>query len=383
MICTFCGTENPKENRFCGMCGVRLERRKAERRVTQRGSVTCSGCGHVNELGFKFCGMCGVRVDQRVQERRAANEASRATAVANTQLPTPEARRGGVERGSASAWAVPSPANRERQQSGTVVHTQHSDVPRSVSGPSFLGLSDSTEAEYLLEDEGSSHRGLRTFLLLVVLAAIVGLIFVQYRSSLQANPKSPEAPKPGPATVPRPEGKSQPPGKEKTLLAAVAAHNLQSAVTDVAKAQASEPLSGDDDPVAGKKSRLQASAPAQDDPPNNRNPARGANPPAEVNDQPSPALIKAQQYLHGRGVHQDCEQGLVYLRAAARENDPQAAVQMAALYSSGFCVGQDRVKAYQWFTSAREMEPGNRWIARNLSQLWAQMSPQERRLIHQ
>jgi hypothetical protein len=54
---------------------------------------------------------------------------------------------------------------------------------------------------------------------------------------------------------------------------------------------------------------------------------------------------------------------------------------MGALYSSGFCVAQDRVRAYQWFSSARDMEPNNRWINKNLSQLWAQMTPSERSRI--
>ena len=98
---------------------------------------------------------------------------------------------------------------------------------------------------------------------------------------------------------------------------------------------------------------------------------------------PSAALVRAQQYLQGRGVPQSCEQGLIYLKAATEQNDPRAAVQMGALYSSGFCVEQDRVKAYKWFASAHDLEPSNRWIDRNLNQLWAQMSPDERRKVQQ
>lgn len=403
MMCTFCGTENPQGNRFCGMCGVRLERRKTERR-TNRSQTTCSDCGHVNEQGHKFCGMCGVRIDRRTQERRAGDEAARATAMANAQLPTPDPRRGGLRREpemartSSATLAPPSPDDRGRQ-SGAGLRAEQPHVSTSVAGPSFLGLSDSsTEAEYLLEDEGSSHRGIRTLLLLIVLAAIVGLIFVQYRSSLRANPRSPEQPNPGPATVPRPDGKNRPLVKEKTLVAAVAARTLESGVNGLAKASAA-PLDSGDDAVTKTNGGEQASAKlpgakTPDAKPANakstnvklseqEQPPTSADTAPEANDKPSPALIKAQQYLHGQGVRQNCEQGLVYLKAATRENDPQAAVQMAALYSSGFCVTQDRVKAYQWFSSAREMEPDNRWIAKNLNQLWAQMTPQEKQQIHQ
>ena len=96
---------------------------------------------------------------------------------------------------------------------------------------------------------------------------------------------------------------------------------------------------------------------------------------------PSTALVRAQQYLRGgRGVQQNCEQGLLYLHAATDKNDPGAAIQMAALYSSGVCVKQDRVMAYRWFNSAHELQPGNMWIQKNMDQIWAQMSSQERRL---
>jgi TPR repeat protein len=96
---------------------------------------------------------------------------------------------------------------------------------------------------------------------------------------------------------------------------------------------------------------------------------------------PSAALVRAQQYIRGTGgVGQNCEQGLLYLHAATDKSDPGAAIQMAALYSGGICVKQDRVMAYRWFNSAHELQPANVWIQRNMDQLWAQMSTQERRL---
>src|SRR5215472_16290622 len=103
MICTFCGSENRQGNRFCGMCGVRLERRNAERRVKDNGSTQCNSCGHINEPGYKFCGMCGLRVDRRTEDRRGAPEKSRANAMANAQLPTPESRRALAESSRARA----------------------------------------------------------------------------------------------------------------------------------------------------------------------------------------------------------------------------------------------------------------------------------------
>src|SRR3954469_7014523 len=93
MLCTFCGTENRPEYKFCGSCGVRLDRRHTERRTQQSGSPKCAECGHANEPGMKFCGMCGTRIERRMEERRGDSEASRAAAIANAQLPSPDVKR--------------------------------------------------------------------------------------------------------------------------------------------------------------------------------------------------------------------------------------------------------------------------------------------------
>lgn len=377
MICTFCGTENPGANRFCGMCGVRLERRKLERRVEQSGMTACAECGHMNESKFKFCGMCGAQIDRRMQERRGASERSRAHAVANVRLPSPDLHRPVMRpepeatRGS-GALAATALADRESQSERAPLHHNMPEVASGVAGPSFLGLNDPPNADYLLEEERSPHRGLRALLLLVVLAAIVGLILVQYRSSMNNNQRSPQPPNPAPATIPRSEGSSRP-AQDNGLRVAVAAHSLQPAVASVAQAAS---VSLNENATNAAKKGADDSRESGDDAAVKTDPRR------VTDDQPSPALVKAQQYLHGRGVRQNCEQGLMYLRAAARENDPQAAVQMGALYSSGLCVTQDRVKAYEWFSTARNMRPGNRWISRNLNELWAKMSPQERQQIH-
>src|SRR6476620_1153889 len=158
MLCTFCGTENRSEYKFCGTCGVRLERRQAERRTRQGGvSMQCTGCGHLNEPGLKFCGMCGTRIERRVQERRGGADEPRAAAIANAQLPSPDV----VGRARATV-AAPSPPAEEVP----VVSSRKGepgifrDEPKNgthISGPSFLGLNSQPEGdgEYQLEDEPS------------------------------------------------------------------------------------------------------------------------------------------------------------------------------------------------------------------------------------
>ena len=46
MVCTGCGTENPRGKRFCGDCGAPL-------------ASGCPSCGASNPPGKRFCGDCG------------------------------------------------------------------------------------------------------------------------------------------------------------------------------------------------------------------------------------------------------------------------------------------------------------------------------------
>jgi hypothetical protein len=508
MVCSFCGNENPVDNRFCGMCGVRLERRFADRRVSHDAAqLKCPSCSHVNEAGYKFCGQCGARVDRRVNERRGnVTEEARAMAGANASLPTPDdsrwrkapsttvssdresdvlsppanpsanifvndarredlrredirredlrredLRRNEVVRNELTREALRRPGSRSEDLPRDASPPLHGDEHRSViMGPSFLGLGNESESEgeYLLEDESGSGAGIRRLILLAVLIAIVGLIFLQWRSSLKANQKAPE-PAPGAAprgklTAPALPGQNQPgqsqnqsadspasdPGAVPTASHKVGPiDNTPNVMTDASSASKNQgdALTGPDDPSlpanqadrnpaegnTGDAAKLSNPGKANDLANTNErgkasdtskpeedaregetantagvakaDPAKTAvvdpsaiNPAAPV--RPSATLVRAQQFLQGRGVQQNCEQGLVYLRAAAQKNEPAAAVQMGALYSAGHCVKQDRVMAYRWFNSAHELQPANQWIQKSMDQLWAQMNEQERRL---
>jgi hypothetical protein len=393
MLCTFCGTENRPENKFCGMCGVRLERRKAERRVRQD-SLRCSSCGHANEQGHKFCGMCGSRVDRRVRERRAESpDQPRATAMANAQLPTPE---------TPSGQSVPAPpvavaAQPEEAHSVSVdevlphpktqpaIFREEPPHVATIGGPSFLGLGDEPQnpSDYLLEDEGSSGGVLRRLVLIAILAAIAGLVFVGWRSSSRANPKSAPPPITQPTASPSPQSKDT--DQESVPDSAQGAKNSDSSQTDAAKGANDASADAEASPSAtkvesGENKTLES---ASEKTPTLARKASRESPEAGAAAQhrPSSTLLLAQQYLQGRGVKQNCEQGLMYLKAATQKNEPAAAVQMGALYASGHCVQRNQVTAYRWFTSAHELDPANPWIQTNLDQLWAQMSPQERQQV--
>jgi len=389
------------------MCGVRLERRKSDRRVNETGAhLKCESCGNVNDVGYKFCGMCGNRVDRRLADRRggAALHQARTDAGGNVAVAIPSTAVHEAEH-------VPprSPEPVLHHTTAPVYQRSHADdafhsepVTKSgIQGPSFLGLSDDSDDDgsYLLEEENTSRSGLRKLVLLVILAAIAGLIFVQYRSSLHANPK------PAPAQS-GPQGQTQQPAAISggTANPQIAGPNLAAGQT---QPNAQQPSTADTPSTAAASSQpadpppqvtpVKADGP-EIDPANlaeKSDPAisgdktdkhddpgtgKSLDPTVPAEQKPSAALIRAQQFLLGKGVEQNCEQGLLYLRAAAQKNEPAAAVQMGALYASGHCVHQDRVMAYRWFNSAHELQPANQWIQRNMDLLWGQMTDQERRL---
>ena len=381
MVCSFCGTENRPENKFCGMCGVRLERRHAERRSAPRAaSLQCSACGTVNESGYKFCGNCGSRIERRVVERRGAAIDARAPSPAKP-ADQPAARYVDNTKGDPAAIEeVPvRDAYTHRPPAEPMFRTEHGEH-HGIQGPSFLGLSDDAdhEGDYLLEDESSSRGGLRKLVLVAILAAIIGLIFVQWRSSLHANPKRPTPATNSPSSAPSPQSGVQSPSAEDDHSAqtepAAMAQEPALPVGSANKTAEAAPGPQINDPPAGASLDV---AERSTEPPR---PEAIATPEIPADQKPSSTLQRAQQFLQGKGVPQNCEQGLIYLRAAAQKNEPAAAVQMGALYAAGHCVQQDKVMAYRWFNAAHELQPANQWIQRNLNQLWSEMSDQEHRL---
>jgi TPR repeat protein len=231
-------------------------------------------------------------------------------------------------------------------------------------------------------------------LAVLLLAGIAGTIFLQARARHNATPKSPELAKPVSADVATPQ--------TETPSATENAQNDASAPGPVNSSDADQ-HPRQPETSEGESKTANAATPA--DTPAKERDTKGTdtkedNQPVESaaikkstrkgnggkeklaeEPKPSVALVNAQRYLQGKGVRQNCAQGLQYLKTATEQKDPEATVQMAALYASGHCVRQDRVQAYKWFTSASELQPSNHWIEKNLNWLWADMTSAERQQI--
>lgn len=266
----------------------------------------------------------------------------------------------------------------------------HDRVPNRITGPSFLGLSDepgarSEEGSYLLEDEsesGSSWPGYLMTAILVILALLAirnwGDIRTFASERFGASDSSKHLTQPERVTA----GNQPPQSSSDTAAVSTSTPSAEGADSPKKEPEQSAKLDKPDlDKPQSDAQPLEATGDSADETassapkPSSRKPAAAA--PVYDNSQ----LDEAQKYLQGRGVPQDCNRGLELLRNAAKQPNPKARTQMAALYMSGHCVTQDAAQAYTWFSRAQELEPRNRLIERNMDSLWARMSDEERRKV--
>jgi hypothetical protein len=382
--------------------------------------MRCPRCGNENPDPNRFCGMCG------------------ATLLAAPQAPTMSTQRAATAASATPAKEAPTPPIQVSDPLRPAAPVS-GDTP-SISGPSFLGLSDpaprqraslsidpdsgaSRNLDYLLEDEDqqphkSSGAG-KFFLFLVALALAAGFGYLRWRNHGQGFLGSTTKPSSA-ATQPASDGNSspapdsqvpavqptatptQPPVSTSTAAPATtaapapSAPSSGSATPDTAPpsapspgaskpADAASPAANSDTPAptSGKDSTASAKQPAASDAPsapdsNEPKPALAPKPPAA---KPSvDPVAEAQKYLYGRGVSQDCDRGMRYLKPAANQGNPKAMVEMGALYSAGLCTPHDLPTAYRWFAMALRKDPDNQDVQSDLQKLWGEMTQPERQL---
>jgi Sel1 repeat len=266
------------------------------------------------------------------------------------------------------------------QKKPVPVATPESSPPRQatpVSGPSFLGLGESAENEpysYLLDEEPPRRgfgRAFLGFLMLLLLgagayAAYWKFYFVPEQVSTASSvppapafayertPSPPSSLAVDPATIPLPSNKLT---DQKSL------ENL-AAQTKIASAT---PAASSSNSPKAKGSGTRHSA---DD-----------EVPEEGLSQSAKLLADGEKYLYGRGVPSNCKRAVKSFEAAAELDDPKAMSRLGSLYASGRCVTFDRVKAYQWFARAKNVDPNDTWAEASMDMLWRSMNRTERSSI--
>lgn len=379
--------------------------------------MRCPRCGNDNPDQNRFCGMCG------------------GTLLTAPEGPTTQPQRAGAA--ATPAPAKEAPATRaqvsEPSRRAPVFHS----TP-SISGPSFLGLNDpgprkraglsmdpqdatSRDLDYLLEDEEEQHHssGTGKFLLIIVaLALAVGLGYLRWKNQgfgwLHSTAKPPAAAPPASdetSSSPAPSSQlpaaaqpMQPPPSDSTpantnsptppapVSAAPSETPAGPAAADTSKpaeGTASAPASADEPSGSAAKDSATAAKPTaatdaasdttEEPKPEPAQPA--TKPPAETKPAgPFDAVVEAQKYLYGRGVRQDCDRGMRYLKPAANQGNPRAMIEMGALYSAGLCTPHDLPTAYRWFARALRRDPDNQDVQTDLKKLWGEMTQPERQL---
>lgn len=370
--------------------------------------MRCPQCASDNPPEYRFCGMCGTPLGKRETPVPEPVSVRHDTAADNVREPV--------------ARNEPPPPAR------------HPEPVSSLSGPSFLGLgsepargngrSDS-DISYLFDDEDVRPRRTywRFMLLLLILAVVGGLVYLQYtkegkswtapwahqrpttpvqasqtdQQNQAAQPASPAANQqpatPAASTPPASTTNANPDTPSADQTTAPSSADKQAASGD---ATAGDGATAKDDKSAKTQPDKTETAKAETPSDESDNSEEAATPePAKPVRTPKPkptraaipavspddALItNAEKYLYGRGVPQNCDRALSGLRSAAERDNTRARTLLGTMYATGHCVPKDLPNAYRWFAQASRTSPDNMWVQRNLEMIWREMTPQERQL---
>lgn len=352
--------------------------------------MRCPYCGNENPPDHRFCGMCG----RPLLETRADDSGTEPPPHSDPEPPAPApAYTGGL-------FNLNAPADKPY---------------RSL--------------DYLLEDdeEPKSNKGLM-FLCLIALVLAGGLGWLRWRNvnlpewfkthvsasktTTPPAPNSPDAsanssptdqPNPSPSiqpiqpTVPAPSPSTSNPATptspvpEASSTTSPAPSPATSANPPNAAPPPADSNSGaaapppDSTPPANDSS---TPAPAAASDKHDATPAASA-PPAKPKPAPKPTpkpapkapdqVTLGEQYLYGRGVPQNCEKGLRYVKPAADQSNPKAMITMGALYATGHCLSRDLPTAYRFFALALRGDPDNGPLRQNAEMVWKQMTAEERK----
>lgn len=393
MICTQCGKDNSESNLFCGTCGSRLERRHEQRRQGDR------------RLADRRQNVAADEAGRRTKiESRAPHAEGPAGASGGAVLRTPPARPG-LDRDFAARTEAPvreplSPARRVNE-------------PVAFGGgPSFLGLGE-TSNNYLLEDDAKPRRSYGRFITLLILLAAVAAVGWNWDKIKQAATSARDqsvvgAPSAQPAATPAPSADGLPVGSGQPPAAP--GSDTQAGGTQAQPAGKDSAAPSDNGPAKGADQQPQSDNAADDNatddnaaPASDSKSAPDAAPAATTapkkhaarqvprNDKqeeriaatnPADQSVKvADRYLYGtEGVSQDCGRAMSILNGAAGKGSFEAATKLGVLYATGTCVPFDRVRAYNWYTTASRSND-SAWLERNKSMLWSQMSDAEKQQV--
>jgi hypothetical protein len=354
--------------------------------------VICFRCGEKNPDSYRFCGMCG----GPLQSAKPAGGSDPARAAEpppkQSSAPAPESRAGNFPFSHAERLSKAAPSER---------------VP-PISGPSMLGLNEpsldslrekafSSADETYFEPEAPRPWG-KILLTLVILGGLGAAAWWGYMNYGQ----------PG-ASTPQDSGAKQ--NAAANIPAASVPEKKEAPAPPVAASTPTEPAKAADTKNTAEPANENEPAPAED---TNAEPAKTVEKPQPPRESPAvvvkpaakaaarnvstgmkravktpPAAAPAEgdalfrrgeAYLYGRGVAENCDQAIKYLKSASNKSHAKARSTFGTMYATGHCVPRDLPTSYRWFALALRVDPNNQILEKDLSAVWNQMTPPERQL---
>jgi hypothetical protein len=258
----------------------------------------------------------------------------------------------------------------------------------SLRETAFSGL------DSFFEPEQPKTGGRRILLLLVLLAALGGAGWWTYTNYLGVTEsRKPEAASSSADGVAAEKPSTTPTAAARDAAPASDAASSQTVVS--ARAPENHPKSANaDSDTAGKTvdAEVKPPAPAVAVPkiaPGKRpakpepgvTSAKASTPPPPVApDTGDAAFRKGEAYLYGRGVPENCDEAVKYLKAASAKSNAKSRSAFGTMYATGHCVPRDLPTSYLWFALALRVDPNNQILEKDLSAVWNQMTPPERQM---
>jgi hypothetical protein len=355
---------------------------------TERPLVICPNCGEDNATAFRFCGMCGTSLEPR---KPAPNIATTASQPPTTRLPD---RR--LEARQVPVILDTSPPSRQ---------------PTTIAGPSLLGLNPDPPQEptidtlreksfsalnsYLEQEEsnGGKRRILVLLGLLVVLGAAGWWTYSNYLGAM-GRPVHSAVSKPS-ASLPTPQPTPSTPDSSSATSGAPPTNSASGeapapAAAPEQKTASAPPKDATPPPakpaVVAQQETASTPKPAIEVKAVRAKPTHDVVPPVQSASSATPALEdtgdsaykKAEAFLYGRGVEQNCDEAVKYLKAASAKQNPKARSTFGTMYATGHCVPRDLPTSYGWFALALRVDPNNQILEKDLTAIWNQMTQPER-----
>lgn len=359
--------------------------------------MICPKCGENNSYNFRFCGMCGALLETRPTSRpEAPTPVGLNRPVAN--LPNPNPTRPNLP-------AINPPRQNAPSQN---LPGQNLPNPDPLREESFSGLDSFFEPERLQAKSGAR----RVVLLLALFAGVGAAGWWTYTNYFTASAGQ----KPGTAAssataVPSQETAAKPAASDAVPLLDAGPSQSGAPSAAVPENQPDQanaaPASAPGTLDTAAKPTAQSSIPAKPAP---AKPARSnqkiprialgdksaeqhehkltspkaSNLPAlaapAAPDLGDAAFHKGEAYLYGRGVKEDCDEAMKYLKAASAKSNAKARSAFGTMYATGHCVPRDLPTSYSWFALALHADPTNQVLEKDLNQVWIQMTPSERQV---